>query len=194
MHRCSADRHGRAILSRIVSDTLPAQRWRMFLEQFAAEHGDGWHSELARRLAVHPSTIQRYAAGRRKGVSFDAIQSAIDSMGIARDFFFEPGAGSKPHYRQYLASADRTEPSESESPHWRRFVSLRIPETLGLRAEEVEWLRTAPFRGGARSVDDYITAAEALLRRDLPEPDEMQSARARNREQGVRPVDLTRKT
>jgi transcriptional regulator with XRE-family HTH domain len=163
-------------------ESLPLTRWRLFLAQFAAEFGDGWQSELARRVGVSQSMLSKHLQGEVKSVRLHTIELTCARLGIDRAFFFDASLGDAPSYREHLEGPRRATPAPhvtgQESPHWQRFVRLGLAERLGLSDEQIEWLRAAPFRGGAQSVDDYITAAESIVRADLPEPPGMDDARA----------------
>lgn len=63
-------------------------------------------------------------------------------------------------------------------PAWEQFVQVsKIDE---LTPAERAWLRSAPFRGGAKSGADYTAVLVSLLRLDqLPRPDGLHEAEAR---------------
>jgi len=174
----------------VVRMDTPSRRWRAFLEQVATDLGDGWQSELARRLGVTPSAIQKHHAGERKKPS-EMIDRVVQRMGVSRDFFEDPSLDD-PNYKDF-----RRRPAGSHAQlsgtvqrpgnvHWRRFELLGVAERLGLTSEQVEWVRSAPFRGGPQSVDDYIAAAEMVVRHDLGEPVGVDEARAENVKAGSR--------
>lgn len=158
---------------------LQKRRWLLFLEQYSTDVGEGWQTNLAARIKTSPSTINKQTTGRR-GPSRQTIQLAIEALQIAPDFFTSPEIGDAPHYRDYVgkrSGAKTTAPARSDSPHWRRFVQLGGPDRYGLTDEQLAWVRNAPFRGGAQSVDDYIAAAEMVARQHMPEPPGMAEAR-----------------
>jgi transcriptional regulator with XRE-family HTH domain len=150
-----------------VDEGLPVRRYRLLLRQFADEFGDGWQTELAHRLRLDPSAIQKQHAGER-APSRKTIQLAIEIFKLDANFFYDTQLGEAPQFRDFLRTSGPAAPvlaSPADNPHWRKFVSLRLHEQLGLTPAETAWVREAPLRGGPTSMDDYVTVAEALLRK-----------------------------
>jgi transcriptional regulator with XRE-family HTH domain len=168
----------------VSSDDLQKRRWTLFLTQYARDHGQGWQSALAARIHSSPSTINKQASGKR-GPSRKTVQLAIETLGIAADFFSAPWL-ENPDYRDFIGGKKpKAAPIEpSDSIHWHRFVALGGPDRFGLTEEELRWVHIAPFRGGAQSVDDYIAAAETIVRQRMPEPPGMAEARRKREGRG----------
>lgn len=144
--------------------SLPIRRLHALVEQVYEEAGRA-NNRTAQRLGLGETQISKIR-GATRGGSLDTIVTVIGHMRIAPDYFFDPTLGEAPPYRQFLRHGAPAKPQDSE--HWRRF--LMSDEAKALTPEQLEWVRAAPFRGGARSYVDYIHAAEVIVRGDLSPP------------------------
>lgn len=179
-----------AMLAIAMADApdLPTRRWRLFLKQYEDEYGHGWQTQLAAKLHLDTSTINKQAKGER-GPSRKTMQLAVEVFGIDPGFFSDVTLGPAPVWTDHRRTAQRPAApsaaavvSMAENRHWRRFLDLAGPDRYGLTDDQIEWLRGAPFRGGVQSVDDYIAAAELIARRDQPHPVGLEEAREAERD------------
>lgn len=154
-------------VARLPVDILPARRVRLLVEQLREEwverHGDapGFQRDTAKRTGMSESQVSRLLNEKRGGGDLKTLFDVIETMRLRPDFFFDETIEA-PRYRDYLRSRDAGPAPVPESQAWRTFLEIEGPRVYGLTPEQTEWLRTAPFRGGAQSVDDYIAAARAL--------------------------------
>lgn len=158
---------------------LYKRRWQLFLRQFAEDFGGGWQTELEGRSGIHQTAFGKQLRG--VGPNVQTLNLAVDRLRIRRDFFFDETL-IEPHYRDFLIGGGARAGSGGDAApggnrHWRRFLDLGGPGRYGLSDDQIAWLRTAPFRGGPQSVDDYIAAAELIARRDMPHPEGLEKAR-----------------
>lgn len=166
----------RGTLAIVMSDDddLAISRWQLFLQQWDEDHDGAGQSELARRLDVDASTINksRGDAPTRGSRPHRNILLAIAKLPIDSEFFTNARL-VEPHYKAFMRDRAAARSSKvvslTNNPHWKRFERFYLPQ-LKLTEEETEWLRSAPFRGGVQDVDDYVKAAEALLHEALVEP------------------------
>ncbi|UJR81454.1 Hypothetical protein I5071_35130 [Sandaracinus amylolyticus] len=160
-------------MPRPAPDLLPGQRLRLLLDQLRVEwderHGDspGFQRDAAKKTGMSESQVSKLVKGERAGGDLKTLFDVIRTMKIRPDFFFDE-ALSEPHYRQFVKSRGPKLAPVSEA--WATFLEIGGPKKYGLTTEQTEWLRTAPFRGGAQSVDDYIAAARAITKATAQRP------------------------
>lgn len=80
---------------------LGSKRYVQLVQQLGDERGRryGWRSEVARLLDVHPSYVSRIAAGEQTTIGRDAIERAIEHVGLPASYFAGVGPDD---YRKHL--------------------------------------------------------------------------------------------
>ncbi len=137
--------------------TLPQRRYLALLPQLAAELGDGWQSELARRWGVVPSLIQKQHAGTRMPGQ-KVIDAAIKDLRLDARFFYDAALSASPDYREFVAGVSRVE----------RDASTAVTDFLeqmgdSVAPEHAAVLRSIDF-GGVVPTVMMIARFEAALR------------------------------
>jgi hypothetical protein len=119
------------------------------------------------------SAINKQQAGSRSP-SRQTISLACTTLGIDSSFFYDVTLGDEPLWTEHRTKAGGPKVVPM-NPHWLKFKARGRIEALKLTPEQVEWIRTAPFRGGPQSPEDYERAAEAIVRH-LPLDPEFEKA------------------
>lgn len=63
-------------------DSLPVRRVRLFLKQYAAEHGYGWQTRLSALLDRHQTHLGRVSKGER-GPGLEDVTAIIKELGVS---------------------------------------------------------------------------------------------------------------
>lgn len=143
---------------------------------------DGWSQQkVAALLDRSQGWVSQVVAGTIVSVEADTIDRAVHGLDLDANYFTRKTLGADESYKAHRRRAAHVEyDDEAPSPHFEAFLKITNLDALGVTPDELEHVRRAPFRGGARSPLDYQRALLALLKLDdLPQPAGFAEAQAR---------------
>lgn len=149
-------------------DSLPVRRVRLFLAQYAAEHGYGWQTRLAALTNRHQTHLGRVSQGKR-GPGLEDVAAIVRELGVSERFFYDESLGEAPDYRQFVGENRETRVERDDAA-----VHPVVEQVLRERhasPEAAARLRAAPLRlfGGTPdpfTVATILSAIEADVRRE----------------------------
>lgn len=141
-----------------LAAALPSERYLALLEQLRDEGLQ--QKEIGELVGIKQSDVSNVLA-RRRGPGLEWIARAIHRLRLHPRFFFDAELASPSYHDHQPESADA-------ASAWTRFEARYGPSFLGATTEQIAYLRTAPFRGGATEIA-YARLLEALLSSELPE-------------------------
>ena len=175
-------------------EQLAHRRFRLLMEQIAAERERGWQRWLADKIGVSAGMISSIVAGNKEP-GMTTIAGAIEKMGIDEAYFFDASAGPSPEYKKFVnirgsvratahATATITAVHDDPLSTWDRF--LLMPEAQKLSQEALLHAKALKGHGGAtaemllqaaRGFDagrksaesgDLVTGTRPIFREEVP--------------------------
>lgn len=158
---------------------------RRYIELVHRLNADGWNQkQIARALGVSQSYVSQIIRERSPAITAQTIEKAIDGLPIAPEYFSDPSIPAA-DYKAYMGKRAPapplapTPPAASasdapESPGWRKFKQLGLDQVFksrGLSDEDLDYVRGAPGRRGAQTIDFYVDLCNALVKGIAPHPD-----------------------
>lgn len=123
----------------------------------------------AQKVDVASGTYSKYE-GDKLGMTVGVLLRIADTFDASADELL-----GRPRRAEHVDYDD-----DAPNEQFEEFLKMTNVEALGVTEQELEHVRRAPFRGGARSWMDYQRALLALLNVDqLPQPEGLLAAKAR---------------
>lgn len=150
---------------------LPQRRYIELVQQLAR---DGWQQKvIADRLGVSPSYVSQIVNHREPSIGLPKIEEAVRRLPIDRAFFEDP-AVDPGAYKEYMGRPPRrsesgehaVQPRSNDPGAWGKFVRLGLDRQFrarGLSDDDLAWVRDAPGRRGAKTLDFLVDLCEMLL-------------------------------